>query len=51
MIGGIRIGNNVTIAAGAVVVKDIPDNATVEDVPAKIIYFNHPGEKTVNPID
>lgn len=31
------IGNNVTIGAGAVVTKDIPDNAVVAGVPAKII--------------
>lgn len=35
--GPIKIGNNVTIAANAVVVKDIPDNAIVGGVPAKII--------------
>ena len=31
------IGNNVTIAAGAVVTKDVPDNAVVAGVPAKVI--------------
>lgn len=35
----ISIGNNVTIAAGAVVTKDIPDNAVVAGNPAKIIKF------------
>ena len=35
--GPIKIGNNVTIAANAVVVKDVPDNAVVGGVPAKII--------------
>ena len=34
IIGGISIGNNVTIAAGAVVVKDVEDNATVVGNPA-----------------
>ena len=29
IIGNITIGNNVTIGAGAVITKDIPDNATV----------------------
>lgn len=33
----VRIGNNVTIGAGAVVTKNIPDNVTVVGVPAKII--------------
>lgn len=33
----IDIGNNVTIAAGAVVTKDMPDNAVVAGVPAKIV--------------
>ncbi len=32
-----KIGNNVTVAAGAVVTKDIPDNCIVAGVPAKII--------------
>lgn len=37
ILGPITIGNNVTIAAGAVVNKDVPDNAIVAGVPAKII--------------
>lgn len=37
ILGPIHIGNNVTIAAGAVVLKDVPDNCTVAGVPAKII--------------
>ena len=37
ILGPITIGNNVTIAAGAVVTKDIPDNCTVAGVPAKVI--------------
>lgn len=32
---GITIGNNVTVGLGAVVVKDVPDGATVYGVPAK----------------
>lgn len=35
--GSINIGNNVTIAANAVVLEDIPHNAIVGGVPAKII--------------
>lgn len=34
---GIHIGNNVVVAAGAVVTKDIPDNTLVGGVPAKFI--------------
>lgn len=35
----VNIGNNVTIGAGAVVTKDIPDNATAVGVPAKVISY------------
>ena len=34
-----KIGDNVTIAPNAVVVKDVPDNAIVAGVPAKVIKF------------
>lgn len=34
---GVRIGNNAVVAAGAVVTKDVPDNAVVGGVPAKVI--------------
>ena len=35
--GNIRIGNNVTIGAGSIVNKDVPDNCTVAGNPARII--------------
>lgn len=35
--GEVHIGNNVTIGAMSVVTKDIPDNAVVAGIPAKII--------------
>lgn len=35
--GSVKIGNNVTVGANAVVTKDIPDNAVVGGVPARII--------------
>jgi serine O-acetyltransferase len=35
--GGLKIGSNVKIAAGAVVINDISDNTTVAGNPAKII--------------
>ena len=34
---GVSIGNNVVIAAGAVVTKDVPDNCVAGGVPAKKI--------------
>lgn len=40
-IGNITIGNNAVIGAGAVVVKDVPDNAIVAGNPAKIIGYRN----------
>lgn len=37
ILGPVTIGDNVTIAAGAVVTKDVPDNCIVAGVPAAII--------------
>lgn len=37
IIGGVTIGDNDIIAPNSVVVKDVPDNAIVSGVPAKII--------------
>lgn len=37
ILGPLTIGNNVTVGAGAVVISDVPDNAVVGGVPAKII--------------
>jgi len=37
IIGAIKIGNNVRVGANAVVLSDIPDNATAVGVPAKAI--------------
>lgn len=34
---GVTVGNNVVIASGAVVTKDVPDNAVVGGNPAKVI--------------
>ena len=39
IIGKINIGNNITIGANAVVTSDIPDNACVAGIPAKIISY------------
>lgn len=37
VLGGVRIGHNARIGANAVVIKDVPDNATAVGVPARII--------------
>lgn len=37
IIPGVTIGNNVVVAAGAIITKDIPDNSLVGGVPAKVI--------------
>jgi serine O-acetyltransferase len=40
VIGKIKVGNNVAIGANSVVTKDVPDNAVVAGIPAKIINYN-----------
>jgi len=40
ILGSVTIGNNVKVGANAVVTKDIPNNAIVAGVPAKIIKIN-----------
>ncbi len=37
IIGGVRVGENSVVAAGAVVTKDVPPNSLVAGVPAKVI--------------
>lgn len=39
MLGKITIGNNVAIGANSVVIKNVPDNAVVGGIPAKILNF------------
>ena len=38
---GVVIGNNVIIGANSVVTKDVPDNAIIGGVPAKILRFKN----------
>jgi serine acetyltransferase len=45
-IGNIHIGDNAIIAAGSVVVKDVPANAIVAGNPAKVIKYRD--ENTIN---
>lgn len=37
VLGNIRVGNCSRVAAGSVVLKDVPDNTTVAGVPAKVV--------------
>jgi acetyltransferase-like isoleucine patch superfamily enzyme len=37
IIQGIKIGNNSIVAAGAVVVENVPDNTKVMGVPARMV--------------
>jgi len=37
VLGNIRIGNDVRIGAGSVVVRDVPDHCTVVGVPARVV--------------
>lgn len=45
---GVTIGKNSVVAAGAVVTKDVPDNAVVGGVPAKVIKMLDPNEQKEN---
>jgi serine O-acetyltransferase len=40
IIGGIRIGNRVAIGANAVVTRDVPDNAVVVGIPARVVSMD-----------
>ena len=43
IIGPIRVGDNSRIAANAVVVKDVPENATMVGIPAKAVKLENKG--------
>ncbi len=43
IIGPIKVGKCARIAANAVVVKDVPDNATMVGIPAKAIKLENKG--------
>lgn len=43
VIEGVHVGKNAVIAAGAVVIGDVPDNAVVAGVPARIIKIKDAG--------
>lgn len=48
--GGVTVGDNVVVGAGAVVTKDMPDWSVVGGNPAKIIKKIRPGDKTAKEI-
>lgn len=43
IVENVHIGNNSTIGAGAVITRDIPENATAAGVPAKVLNYDNPG--------
>lgn len=44
----VNIGNSVTIGAGSVVTKDLPDNCTAAGNYAKVLNYNNPGRYIKN---
>ncbi len=41
LVENVHIGNNATIGAGAIVTKDIPENATAAGVPAAVLSYDN----------
>jgi serine O-acetyltransferase len=48
IIENVIIKNNSSIGAGSVVTKDVPENATVAGVPAKVISYKEPGRFVIS---
>lgn len=48
MLPGVTIGNGVTVGAGSVVTKDVPDYVVVAGNPARVIKrIERPGERVL----
>ncbi len=43
VLGGVRVGDNVSVGANAVVITDIPDNAVVVGIPGKVVKIVNGG--------
>ena len=48
IVEAVEIGNNVTIGAGSVVTKNLPENSTCAGNYAKVLNFNNPGRYIQN---
>jgi len=48
IVNNVKVFNNSSIGAGAVVVKDVPENSTVAGVPAKVLNYDEPGRYVNN---
>jgi serine O-acetyltransferase len=47
VLGGIAIGDNARIGAGAVVVRPVPENSTVVGIPGRVVRFHDPPSEGV----
>ena len=51
IIGKVRVGDNATIGANSVVIRDVPPNVTVMGVPAKVIWSKGPLPRDGNSVN
>jgi len=51
LVENIQIGDYSTIGAGAIVVKNVPEKATVAGNPARVISWKTPGRYILNPFE